>query len=65
MISELRERIVGMHYLNHWIVLILDTVASVLCTFLACLLAGHLVSGGSGMMSMVKITLLSIPVRGF
>ena len=64
MISELRERIVGMHYLNHWIVLILDTVASVLCTFLACLLAGHLVSGGSGMMSMVKITLLSIPVSG-
>lgn len=64
MISQFRERIVGMHYLNQWIVLILDTVASVLCTFLACILAGHLVPGTMGMSAVLKITLLAVPASG-
>ncbi len=64
MISQFRERIVGKHYLNQWIVLILDTVASVLCTFLACILAGHLVPGTMGMSAVLKITLLAVPASG-
>ncbi|HIW98009.1 MAG TPA: polysaccharide biosynthesis protein [Candidatus Tidjanibacter gallistercoris] len=65
MAGKFRERIVGMHYLNRWIVLILDTVASVLCTFLACILADRLVTGGMDVSEVLKITLLSVPASGF
>lgn len=65
MAGKFRERIVGMHYLNRWIVLILDTAASVLCTFLACVLADRLVTGGMDVSEVLKITLLSVPASGF
>lgn len=59
--KNIRDRLLGMHYLNHWIVLGLDTVASVFCTFLASVLARYLMSGGLTGADIADITLLAVP----
>lgn len=61
MMKKLRDRLLGMHYLNHWIVLLLDTGASVLCTFLAAILTRYLMNGGVSGADVANITLLAVP----
>lgn len=61
MMKKVRERLLGMHYLNHWIVLILDTGASVLCTFLSVMLARYIISGGISGADVARITALAVP----
>lgn len=58
---RLRERLAGMHYLNYWIVLLLDVIASVICSYLAAVTARYLTSGFDEL-TVLRFTLLSIPV---
>lgn len=59
---SLRERLAGMHYLNYWIVLLLDVVASVICSYLAVMTTQYLSTVAFGDMTVLRFTLLSVPV---
>ena len=58
---RLRERLAGMHYLNYWIVLLLDVIASVICSYLAAVTTRYLTPGFDDL-TVLRFTLLSIPV---
>ncbi len=51
-----------MHYLNYWIVLLLDVVVSVVCSFLASITTRYLFPAGFDYQVVLRFTLLSVPV---
>lgn len=62
--AKLRERLIGMHYLNYWIVLVMDTVVSVVCSLLSCFAVRYLADKGLDLSVMPSVALMSVLVSG-
>lgn len=63
--AKLREYLIGMHYLNYWVVLIMDTIISVICTLLACIAVRYFAEQMLDLSVISAIVLMSVVVSSF